>query len=81
MAKAAEYLYVKRWGLMMGSNRDYIAQEQARAAAAAAPLTAIYHRDDQEGWRTIEGVSNESIRHYFTSRGWMTPEWTVPDPA
>jgi hypothetical protein len=77
MPKANEYVYIKRWGECLGSFPYYIADQQAKAAAEGAPLTAIYHRDG-EGWHTIEQVTNANTRHFFTVRGWMTPEWTVP---
>lgn len=73
---SSEYLYIERWGQMMGSNRDFIADEVARARRDKAPPTAIYRRED--GWRTIEGVTSVETRHYFTARGWMTRDWEVP---
>lgn len=71
-----DYLYIRRWGEMMGSNLDFVADEVARARRDKAPATAIYRSED--GWRTIEGVTSIDTRHYFTARGWMTPEWEVP---
>lgn len=85
-----DYPYIRRWGELMGSNSYYIEEEIKRARADGAPQTAIYKLPDNkmarelpEGglirWARIENVSNIHTRHYFTSRGWMKPDWTVPD--
>lgn len=75
--KSSTHLYIERWGEMMGSNPSYVADEVKAAAKDKAPATAIYRTKGGKWW-TIEEVTSFHTRHYFTARGWMTPEWTVP---
>lgn len=51
-----DYIWIKRWGIKLGSYPQYITDEQQRAARDNAPLGATYKRDD--GWVTIHEVTN-----------------------
>jgi hypothetical protein len=66
MATKNDYEWIEKWGRMMGSRPSYIWQEQARAAAAGAPLTAIYEMRDANGptgkWATIDDITNLATR-------------------
>ena len=55
MSNPRDYKHIYAWGMMMSSSRDYIHDEQVRAAADNAPLDAIYKR--QDGWRTMRDVT------------------------
>lgn len=47
-----EYRHIAAWGSSLGSFGYYIADQQAKAAAEGAPLTAVYRAEDR--WVTIE---------------------------
>lgn len=70
------YRYIRAWGEMMGSNKSFIHQEVQQAERDGAPIGATYKRDGE--WKTIEGVTAPATRHWFTSRGLMTPDWKIP---
>lgn len=72
------YPFIERWGSMMGSFPYYITDQIAQARHDKAPPTAIYKTAGGK-WRTIEEVTSDGTRHYFCSRGWMKPDWTVTD--
>lgn len=71
-----DYLYIRRWGEMMGSDHSYIGDQIRLAQADRAPQTATFKREG--GWHTIEQVTNPGTQYYFQVRGWMTPDWKVP---
>lgn len=56
-----DYVYIRAWGLMMGSNRRYIEAQVAKARADEAPEDATFYRDDT-GWHTFQDVTRESTR-------------------
>jgi hypothetical protein len=76
--KVSDYLYIERWCEMMGSKEYFVADQLKLARDTNAPPTAIYQTKGGT-WRTIEYVTSESTRHYFCVRGWMTPDWKVPE--
>lgn len=55
MNKPEDYKHIRAWGVMLSSYEYYIRQEQERAAADKAPITAVYEGD--KGWVTIEQCS------------------------
>lgn len=66
--EAARYEWVRKWGEMMGSDRDYIVRQQERAAECGAPLDAIYEHCDPGGrpngeWAVVSQVTNPSTRY------------------
>lgn len=59
-----QYRAIAIWGQMLGSYGYYIKEQQARAAAEGAPLTAIFERMASDGsgrageWAIVEEVQN-----------------------
>jgi hypothetical protein len=78
MPKPTDYKHIAAWGQMMGSYQYYITGEQEKAAAANAPLDAIYFRKPEEaddaqrvgipehsGWHRFSEVTNPQTLWYF----------------
>tara|TARA_R110002051_G_scaffold7292_1_gene33641 strand:+ start:824 stop:1057 length:234 start_codon:yes stop_codon:yes gene_type:complete len=59
-----DYKCIARWGHHLRSYDYYIHQEQAKAFADNAPLTAIYYNDN-EGWHIAETISNKELRDFI----------------
>jgi hypothetical protein len=55
------YIYIRAWGEMMGSNNSYIRDQLATAKEDHAPGNAIYKGEDGE-WHTIEEVRSGNRR-------------------
>jgi hypothetical protein len=53
-----DYVYLRAWCRMMGSNGDYTKSQLERARKAGAPANAIYEHHDNEGptgeWATFD---------------------------
>lgn len=61
MSKPDDYVWVARWGRLMGSYDPYIKGQQKKAAEDNAPLTATFENDQDAGvWNTIEDITNEN---------------------
>lgn len=58
--KPTDYVWIERWGRLLGSFRYYVLAQQRLAAADNAPLTAIYKRGDV--WSTIDDITNPLTR-------------------
>lgn len=59
MSKAEEYVWIARWGHLMGSYDHYIKDQQKQAAAERAPITATFRDNDTAAWNTVESITNE----------------------
>tara|TARA_R110000751_G_scaffold266381_1_gene365428 strand:- start:327 stop:587 length:261 start_codon:yes stop_codon:yes gene_type:complete len=59
-----DYKCIARWGHHLRSYDYYIQQEQAKAFADNAPITAIYYNDN-EGWHIAETISNKELRDFI----------------
>ena len=57
-----EYVFIRRWGTIMGSFEYFIKEQQQLAAAENAPLTAIYKIYGTDSWAVAERVKNPSVR-------------------
>jgi hypothetical protein len=55
-----DYLYIRKWGRIVGSHDYYIENQVAKARRDNAPQNAIYKEDD--GWKTIEDITNSETR-------------------
>lgn len=62
----SDYVWIKAWGNMMGSQPYYIEGQQRRASEDGAPVTAIYGRDGD--WQTLATITNQRARDYLL--GW-----------
>jgi len=65
--KASDYVWIAKWGRMMGSASSYIKAQQERALAAEQPTTVIYEHADPGGrpngeWADVTDVTNPSTR-------------------
>lgn len=56
-----QYEAIRTWGMMLGSYEYYITDEQRRAAAADAPLDALYERDGV--WKCASQLGDEHRFH------------------
>ena len=74
--RTQDYPFIRAWGKMMGSFDYYIQEQVGMARHDRAPETAIFKRED--GWATIDSVTDPHTRHYFMVRGLMNPDWTIP---
>lgn len=54
-----KYIYIRAWGIMMGSNSDYIDGEIELAKKDNAPETAIFKRED---WHTYETITSPETK-------------------
>lgn len=54
--KPEEYIYIKKWGNMMGLLNYYIKEAQLKASKECAPLTATHHLKEG-GWQTLDDLS------------------------
>lgn len=55
------YVWILAWGRMMGSNPDFIVDEQKQALADKAPFTACYR--NQNGWRLAVHMDEDTLVH------------------
>jgi hypothetical protein len=55
-----EYVWITRWGRLMGSGDHYIKDQQRRAAQDKAPVTATFRDHDTDAWNTVESITNEA---------------------
>ena len=62
--KPTDYVAIARWGKRIGSYDYYIQNEQAKAFADNAPITAIYYRDN-EGWNCAETIADKELRDFI----------------
>lgn len=58
-----EYIWIRAWGNMMGSQPYYIEGEQSRASQEGAPVTAIYGREGD--WQTLLTITGQHARDYL----------------
>jgi hypothetical protein len=56
-----DYIYIRAWGKMMGSNSTYTERVIDRARREGAPQTAIY-LSANDGWRTYEQITNPETK-------------------
>jgi hypothetical protein len=56
-----DYIYIRAWGEMMGSENYFVRNELATAKEDKAPGNAIFKRDDGT-WATIEDVASGNRR-------------------
>lgn len=70
-----DYVYIRAWGQMLGSNQSYIDDEVGRARADGAPSNATYRRQDGT-WSCFTDVTSattiDAINRITESRGWST---------
>lgn len=57
MRKPEEYRMIARWGRWLGSLRDYIENEQKKAAEAGAPVDAIFYNKTDKRWDTASELT------------------------
>jgi hypothetical protein len=62
--KASDYIWIERWGKLLGSFDHYIKNQQEKALAENAPVAATFKRNDGT-WALINNVSNLGTRAYF----------------
>jgi hypothetical protein len=48
-----DYLYIRAWGRMMGSNYSYIADQVSEARKEKAPEDALYKSSETGRWQTM----------------------------
>ena len=70
MNKPQDYIYIRRWGAMLGSYEYYIKAQQQQAAEDDAPLNAVYQRLPPEGvrshqWATTDDISRPASRRHL----------------
>ena len=53
-AKPTDYVAIRLWGIQLGSFDYYIAHEQEKAAAQAAPIDALYEREGK--WTCVSDL-------------------------
>lgn len=79
-----DYLYIRAWGYILGSDRYYIDDEIKKAREDNAPQDAIYvkHNFDSSApreWIRYESVTSwhthSRMEAYFESKGWA---YTTP---
>jgi len=56
--KPQEYVWIEKWGKMLGLAPYHIADEQQRAADDHAPLDALYEEEPGK-WRTTDDLGGE----------------------
>lgn len=59
MSKPDEYVWIRRWGILMGSHEPYIKGQQQDAAKESAPITATFRDHNSREWNTVESITNE----------------------
>lgn len=59
MSNANEYVWIARWGRLLGSGDHYIKDQQKQAAADRAPITATFRDHDTDDWNTIASITSE----------------------
>jgi len=57
----SKYQAIRIWGQHIGSYEYFIENEQAKAEASDAPLSAIYRREGANTWTTIADIENANI--------------------
>ena len=57
-----DYIYIRRWGRMMGSREYYIKDQQRKALEECANIRAIYKNKDSDGWVTVDEIKDELTR-------------------
>ena len=68
LAPAADYVFIRRWGALIGSLQYYISDELTRARADGAPQNAVYwHWDDDDKqtkriWVTTDDINSVGTR-------------------
>lgn len=62
--KPEEYIYIKKWGEMMGVLNYYIKETQIKASKECAPLTATHYLKEK-GWLGIDDIPDEQAKKYF----------------
>lgn len=64
--KPEEYVWIRKWGEMMGSSDYYIEEQQKLAAQDGAPLNAIYAGHNwPKRWETTADITNVDTRAYL----------------
>jgi hypothetical protein len=61
MNKPQDYIYIRKWGAIMGSYEYYIKAQQRQAAEDDAPLNAVYQILPKEGVRSHEWATTDDI--------------------
>lgn len=61
------YIFIRLWGKSCNSFPFYINQQVLRAENSNAPQTAIYEKDNGEGWVTIGDMSNPPLANSLIS--------------
>ena len=86
MSKPSDYVWIRLWGRQLGSYDYYIENQQAKAAAMNAPLTAVFEKHKDGGrsyeksgeWATAEEITNpdtqRSLRLAAERAGVKIPE-------
>jgi hypothetical protein len=62
--KPEEYVYIKKWGEMMGLLNYYVKESQLKASKECAPITAT-HFLKEKGWQTIDDIPDPQAKKYF----------------
>ena len=60
-----KYIYIRAWGILLGSFEYYIRQEQAKAFQENAPENAIY-KDSEGVWHTFDTIQREDTKQRLT---------------
>lgn len=64
ISSSDDYPYIRAWGVMLGSSRDYIDTQVAQARADGVPANAI-HKNTDGYWSSTDDITSPDTRHYL----------------